>query len=364
MDTAHFIPNLSAVLQLVYTLSDYEFLSLDRELLPDEYGLLEQSLPVAIDYFQSVEAVGELVDCLKTFGDKESNPNIQRGLTYILAEQNADGSWGGEQEKAMGIEHHTTIVALWGLRERLDHGRGPRDEKVATMLTNQKQQAPSQIAMQAHSNQFARNLAQMMQMMGMPIGLPAGGLPGVPQVPGMQLPGMPHNPFTNFHTQFSGNGNAPVFDLNEAQKQFVDFHQQQQQAMAKQQEAAQAYYQQQQQQWQQQQQQWQQQWQQQQQQQQQQGGAGAMPFGVPSMPGMPGVPGVPGMPGMPPGMAGMPGMPGMPPGMPGMGVPPGMPGFGMPYFHTNNIGQQPLPSEGSQSPPTEQAGAENANQLQ
>jgi hypothetical protein len=45
----------------------------------------------------SVEAVGELVDCLKTFGERETSPVIQRGITYLLAEQNADGSWGGEQ---------------------------------------------------------------------------------------------------------------------------------------------------------------------------------------------------------------------------------------------------------------------------
>lgn len=234
MDTGHFIPNLSAVLQLVYTLSDYEFLTLDKDLLADEYGLLQQSLPVAIDYFQSVEAVGELVDCLKTFGDRESSPNIQRGLTYLLAEQNANGAWGGEQEKALGIEHHTTIVALWGLREKLDHGTGPKNPEVMAAL-KEAAKRPSQIQQQLGANQFASNLAHMMQAMGLNMNLPMNGMAGMPSLPGLPgIPGMPHNPFQNFHASYNGDGSVPQFKLSEEQQKYMQMQQAAQEAQYKQ----------------------------------------------------------------------------------------------------------------------------------
>eukprot|EP00298_Acanthocystis_sp_HF-20_P001074 c11469_g1_i1.p1 GENE.c11469_g1_i1~~c11469_g1_i1.p1 ORF type:complete len:762 (+),score=361.45 c11469_g1_i1:36-2321(+) len=238
MDTAHFIPNLSAVLQLTYTLSDYEFLTLDKDLLSDEYSFLQQTLPVAIDYFQSVEAVGELVDCLKTFGDREDNPNIQRGITYLLAEQNADGSWGGEQEKSQNILHHTTIVALWGLREKFEHGKGPSEEPVLSLLQEQKSKLANKQQQDpfAQQNMFQNNLAQMLQFMGLPF-IGNGNLPNTPQIPGLpNIPGMANSPFTNFHTQFSGSGNVPMFNLNDAQKNYMKMQSEQQKSYQQQME--------------------------------------------------------------------------------------------------------------------------------
>jgi hypothetical protein len=51
-------------------------------------------------------------------------------------------------------------------------------------------------------------------------------------MPGM--PGMAHNPFANFHTQFTGSGNVPVFDMNDAQRQYMQMMTQQQEAMRQQ----------------------------------------------------------------------------------------------------------------------------------
>jgi squalene cyclase len=45
-----------------------------------------------------------------------THPLIERGTRYLLAEQNADGSWGDTAEENIRRRCHTTWTAIDGLR--------------------------------------------------------------------------------------------------------------------------------------------------------------------------------------------------------------------------------------------------------
>lgn len=224
----HYIPTLSAVMQVVYTLSDYNHLSLPPALFLDEVEFLRESVDVAIDTFNSAEATGEILDSLKTFGYNEEDPLIQKGTSFLLETQNEDGSWGGPQEVELGLSYHTTIVAIWGLRHAEPVAEGPVFKETIPMLEQwakerkprppapvepvEEVQEPIVEEQPAHVNDIygqmyhqaldyqQQMMQQMMQMQqqhqaymapGMMPGMPQGAMPGM--VPGM-MPGGPTQP--------------------------------------------------------------------------------------------------------------------------------------------------------------------------
>ena len=67
------------------------------EWLPQEFEFLRENLkgPVAAG---DAELLGEFVDCLRAFGLPESDAVVRSGVEYLLASQNADGSWGDVHE--------------------------------------------------------------------------------------------------------------------------------------------------------------------------------------------------------------------------------------------------------------------------
>jgi hypothetical protein len=110
-----FMDAVYAVTHLVYTLDDFWTLRLDTRLLPREYAFLRAGLPKAVAA-RDPDMLGEIMDSLKSFGADDSDPLIRRGTEFLLAHQNADGSWGEAGGDAYD-RYHATETAVNGLCE-------------------------------------------------------------------------------------------------------------------------------------------------------------------------------------------------------------------------------------------------------
>jgi hypothetical protein len=64
-----------------------------------------------------VEMMGEFLDTLKSFGLADDHPLVSKGVEFILAEQNPDGSWGDVEARDVYQRYHPTFTAINGLRD-------------------------------------------------------------------------------------------------------------------------------------------------------------------------------------------------------------------------------------------------------
>jgi hypothetical protein len=122
-----------AVTHVVYTLNSYSSYRLSRHWLSAEYTFLKQNLTQAI-VLEDPETMGEFLDALKSFGLGESHPLILKGIRYLLATQNSDGSWGDREEDDIYNRYHPTWTAIDGLREYSWRGTRLSFPKVARLL--------------------------------------------------------------------------------------------------------------------------------------------------------------------------------------------------------------------------------------
>jgi hypothetical protein len=104
-----------AVTHVVYTLNDYGTYLVARRWLPREFAFLKANVASACTR-KDPEILGELLDSLKAMGLGANHPLIKRGVKYLLAEQNEDGSWGDLSEDNERTRCHTTWTAIDGLR--------------------------------------------------------------------------------------------------------------------------------------------------------------------------------------------------------------------------------------------------------
>jgi hypothetical protein len=104
-----------AVTHIVYTLNDYSTYRLSPRRLPHEFAFLKANVAAACERGDP-EVLGELLDSLKAFGLRSSDPLIMRGTAYLLATQNEDGSWGDAHEENIRTRCHTTWTVIDGLR--------------------------------------------------------------------------------------------------------------------------------------------------------------------------------------------------------------------------------------------------------
>jgi hypothetical protein len=111
-----FVSSIYAVTHVVYTLNGYSTYKLSPRWLPDEYEFLRSNLVEAIA-MEDPETMGEFLDSLKAFGLTENHPLIRKGMDYVLATQNADGSWGDVDAEDIYERYHPTWTAIDGLRE-------------------------------------------------------------------------------------------------------------------------------------------------------------------------------------------------------------------------------------------------------
>lgn len=105
-----------AITHLVYTLNDYNRYRLSPQWLPQEFEFLRENLKVPVAAGDA-ELLGEFVDCLRAFGLPDSDGVVNSGMEYLLASQNADGSWGDVHEPDAHTRYHTAWTAIDGLRD-------------------------------------------------------------------------------------------------------------------------------------------------------------------------------------------------------------------------------------------------------
>jgi hypothetical protein len=111
-----FIWALYAVTHVVYTLNGYSTYKLSPRWLPEEYEFLKDSLEEVIDLCDA-DAVGEVLDSLKSFSLSDRHALIRRGVDFLLSTQNADGSWGDVEAEDVYDRYHPTLTAVNGLRD-------------------------------------------------------------------------------------------------------------------------------------------------------------------------------------------------------------------------------------------------------
>ena len=111
-----FIWSLYAVTHVVYTLNGYSTYRLSPGWLPEEYEFLKGSLDDVIE-LEDADAVGEVLDSLKSFGLSDRHALIRKGVDYLLSTQNVDGSWGDVEAEDVYERYHPTLTAVNGLRD-------------------------------------------------------------------------------------------------------------------------------------------------------------------------------------------------------------------------------------------------------
>jgi hypothetical protein len=115
-DDPDFYWAIYAVTHVIYTLNDYSFYTLSPGYLPDEYAFLRTNLAHVLK-MEDAESMGEILDSLKSFGRANDAALILKGESFLLASQNADGSWGSLSTNDIYQRYHPTWTALDGLRE-------------------------------------------------------------------------------------------------------------------------------------------------------------------------------------------------------------------------------------------------------
>ena len=111
---AGFYDNVYAVTHVVYTLNDYGLYRIPPALLPQEYEFLKSNLREAIKE-NDPDMLGEFMDSLRAFGLNDADAEIRAGIAYLLAHQNADGSWGDTLERDIYKRYHPTWNAVAAL---------------------------------------------------------------------------------------------------------------------------------------------------------------------------------------------------------------------------------------------------------
>jgi hypothetical protein len=132
-DDREFFDAIYAVTHVVYSLNGYSCYQLSPRWLPAEYSFLKQNLTRAIA-MNDPETMGEFLDALKSFGLDEDHPLIRKGVDFLLATQNPDGSWGDVDADNIYGRYHPTWTAVDGLREYAWRGRRLCFPKVAPLL--------------------------------------------------------------------------------------------------------------------------------------------------------------------------------------------------------------------------------------
>jgi hypothetical protein len=70
--------------------------------------------------------LGEFMDSLRAFGLTERDAPLREGVEYLLANQNADGSWGDPAERDIYLRYHPTWNAVAALSDYRWRGLSPR----------------------------------------------------------------------------------------------------------------------------------------------------------------------------------------------------------------------------------------------
>lgn len=128
-----FYDTVYAITHVVYTLNDYSLYRLSRRWLPQEFKFLRDNMTAAIEQKDS-DMLGEFMDTLRAFGLTTGDPLMRKGMEYLLANQNRDGSWGNVREKDIYLRYHPTWNAVAALSEYAWRGEGLSHPELKPLL--------------------------------------------------------------------------------------------------------------------------------------------------------------------------------------------------------------------------------------
>jgi hypothetical protein len=130
---AEFYDTVYALTHVVYTLNDYGQMRLPARLLPEEFAFLRSNLREAVREGDA-DMLGEFMDSLRALGLTDADPEIRAGTDYLLAHQNADGSWGDAREKDIYLRYHPTWGGVAALCDYAWRATGPSPAKLRLLL--------------------------------------------------------------------------------------------------------------------------------------------------------------------------------------------------------------------------------------
>ena len=134
LDWTEYVDQCYLVTHVVFTLSEWGALRLDKELLPHEYFFLREHMVSQIRV-KNVHLVGEFVEALRIFGCDDDDDIVKQGINFLLKEQSkSDGSWDREEGNDAYTVYHATMVGIQGLLPSSCQGFGPSDSAVAELL--------------------------------------------------------------------------------------------------------------------------------------------------------------------------------------------------------------------------------------
>jgi hypothetical protein len=128
-----FYDTVYALTHVVYTLNDYGLYTLSPRALGDEYEFLRSNLREAVRQ-RDADMLGEFMDSLRALGLDERDPSMRAGVEYLLANQNADGSWGARDERDIYLRYHPTWNGVAALSRYRWRGPSPRLRKYRHLL--------------------------------------------------------------------------------------------------------------------------------------------------------------------------------------------------------------------------------------
>ena len=128
-----FYDTVYAITHVVYTLNDYSLYRLSPRLLPREFEFLRDNMQAAIS-IKDADMLGEFMDSLRAFGLGTDDPLMRKGMEYLLANQNRDGSWGNPNERDIYLRYHPTWNAVAALSEYAWRGERLSHPEVRPML--------------------------------------------------------------------------------------------------------------------------------------------------------------------------------------------------------------------------------------
>jgi hypothetical protein len=130
---AEFYDTVYALTHVVYTLNDYGQMRLPARLLPEEFVFLRSNLREAVREGDA-DMLGEFMDSLRALGLTDADAEIRAGTDYLLAHQNADGSWGDARERDIYLRYHPTWGGVAALCDYAWRATGPSPAKLRLLL--------------------------------------------------------------------------------------------------------------------------------------------------------------------------------------------------------------------------------------
>jgi len=130
-----FYDTVYALTHVVYTLNDYGLYALSPRLLAPEFEFLRANLREAVRQ-RDADMLGEFMDSLRALGLDERDPSMREGVEYLLANQNADGSWGARDEQDIYLRYHPTWNGVAALSRYGWRGPSPRLRKYRHLLND------------------------------------------------------------------------------------------------------------------------------------------------------------------------------------------------------------------------------------